>query len=438
MAIAAVIRFPGSNCEFETAGALKKAGIEPFIYNWNQADRLALNRADAYVLPGGFSFQDRVRAGVIASRERMMDVIFEEAAYGKPVLGICNGAQILLESGLVPGWKPGAVQAALASNLVTGRSGYLSRWVFLRKTPGSSCPWLSAMDDSPIPVPIAHAEGRFMFRSDDSGRVSDHLGLVYSTVEGEAPTGWPDNPNGSHMNAAGLTNAGGNVLAMMPHPERAMDLWQVPPGLPGEVGRGQKGSHCEGTGGETRPRSCYLQGPGGSSGGDKMSVISIAVRLKAPDPEAVTALNAINGMGLQLPPAKLARYDIWEFSLETGGEETLREIVGHFTDIVNPNKHLWSLAEPGKNLPWQDDSMNWTGVLVSDREDNRGNNWASILKRRGFPVEAVHRRTLWMFGYLREIDDSLAAKLAMDLSVSGSRTGGLLSNPVSQEVIPWT
>ncbi len=79
MAIAAVIRFPGSNCEFETAGALKKAGIEPFIYNWNQADRLALNRADAYVLPGGFSFQDRVRAGVIASRERMMDVIFEEA-----------------------------------------------------------------------------------------------------------------------------------------------------------------------------------------------------------------------------------------------------------------------------------------------------------------------------------------------------------------------
>lgn len=169
-----------------------------------------------------------------------------------------------------------------------------------------------------------------------------------------------------------------------------------------------------------------------------MNVLTIAVRLKAPDPEAVTALNAISGLGLQLPPAKLARYDIWEFSLEDGGEETLREIVGHFTDIVNPNKHLWSLAEPGKNLPWQDDSMNWTGVLVTDREDNRGNNWASILKRRGFPVESVHRRTLWMFGYLSEIDDSLAAKLAMDLSVSGSRTGGLLSNPVSQEVIPWT
>ncbi len=169
-----------------------------------------------------------------------------------------------------------------------------------------------------------------------------------------------------------------------------------------------------------------------------MKVLRIAVRLKAPDPEAVTALNAINGMDLQLPPARLARYDIWEFSTVAGGEETLREIVGHFTDIVNPNKHLWSLAEPGKALPGQDDSHNWTGVVVSDIEDHTGSNWTSILKRRGFPVDSVHRRTLWMFGYLKEIDDSLAAKLAMDLSVSGSRTGGLLSNPVSQEVIPWT
>lgn len=260
MPLAAVIRFPGSNCEFETAGALRKAGIDACIYNWNQADRLTLNRADAYVLPGGFSFQDRVRAGVIASRERIMDVIFEEAAYGKPVLGICNGAQILLESGLVPGWKPGAVQAALASNLVTGRSGYLSRWVFLKKTPGSSCPWLSAMDDSPIPVPIAHAEGRFMFRSEDFGRVSDHLGLVYSTEAGEDPPGWPDNPNGSHMNAAGLMNAGGNVLAMMPHPERAMDLWQVPPGLPGEWGEARRAATVKELGEKPGPGAVIFRG----------------------------------------------------------------------------------------------------------------------------------------------------------------------------------
>jgi phosphoribosylformylglycinamidine synthase len=189
-----------------------------------------------------------------------MDVIADEAANGKPVLGICNGAQILLESGLVPGWKPGAVQAALASNLIQGRSGYLSRWVFLRKTRGAGCPWLSAMGDSPVPVPIAHAEGRFMFRGEDTARVSDHLGLVYSTPTGDDAGGWPDNPNGSHLNAAGLMNAQGNVLAMMPHPERAVDLWQVPPGLPGEWGEARRTATVKELGGRPGPGAVFFRG----------------------------------------------------------------------------------------------------------------------------------------------------------------------------------
>lgn len=237
MALAAVIRFPGSNCEFETARMLRLSGIEARICNWNRTRELSARRADAYVLPGGFSFQDRVRAGVIASRERIMDLVFEEAADGKPVLGICNGAQILLESGLVPGWKPGAVQAALAGNRVEGRTGYLSRWVFLEKHGNSSrCPWLSAIDDLPLPVPIAHAEGRFVFRQEDGGRAGELLGLRYCRHDGTAALEWPDNPNGSMFSAAGLMNPGGNVLAMMPHPERAFHLWQVPVTLPGPWG----------------------------------------------------------------------------------------------------------------------------------------------------------------------------------------------------------
>lgn len=244
MATAAVIRFPGSNCEFETASALRDAGVEARIYNWNETGLLSGSRADAYVLPGGFSFQDRVRAGVIASRERIMDVVFEEAAHGKPVLGICNGAQILLESGLVPGWKPGAVQAALASNLVPGRSGYLSGWIFLKKAgpAADSCPWLMAMDDEPIPVPIAHAEGRFIFREQDSEKAEEQLGLVYCSENGEKAGEWPENPNGSMLSAAGLMNGEGNVLAMMPHPERAVRLWQVPSCLKGKWGELRRSS----------------------------------------------------------------------------------------------------------------------------------------------------------------------------------------------------
>ncbi len=169
-----------------------------------------------------------------------------------------------------------------------------------------------------------------------------------------------------------------------------------------------------------------------------MNTFSIAVGLKAPDPEAVTALNAIGSMGLQLPPARLRRYDVWEFQLSEGGDETVKEIVGHFTDIVNPNKHIWCFAVPGENITGQSNDYNWTGLLVSDMDDSIGANWREILKRRGFPVQAVHRRTLWMFGYLKDLDDSLVNRMAMELAVSSNRTGGLLSNPIFQEVTPWT
>jgi phosphoribosylformylglycinamidine synthase I len=235
---AAVIRFPGSNCEFETARVLRNAGVDARIYNWNDIDILSDNRADAYVLPGGFSFQDRVRAGVIAARERIMDLIFEEAVNGKPVLGICNGAQVLLESGLVPGWEPGAIQAALAGNMAPGRSGYLSGWVFVKPSQEavSKCPWLSAMDGEPVPVPIAHAEGRFVYRAEDVERVKEQVALKYCGFNGSEPLGWPGNPNGSALDTAALINSEGNVLAMMPHPERCSHLWQVPPDLKGPWG----------------------------------------------------------------------------------------------------------------------------------------------------------------------------------------------------------
>ncbi|PIE52737.1 hypothetical protein CSA37_04770 [Candidatus Fermentibacteria bacterium] len=168
-----------------------------------------------------------------------------------------------------------------------------------------------------------------------------------------------------------------------------------------------------------------------------MSLYRIAVRLKAPDPEAVTSMNAIHAMDIQLPPVKLFRYFLWEFHLTDGDKGTVEEMAGHFTDIVNPNKHLWTFAERGVQLPGQTDDLKWSGVVVSDIEDSTGENWTAILKRRGFPVEKVSTGVLWLFGYLQELDDSLVEKLVSDLSVSTSRSAGLLSNPVFQEVRSW-
>jgi phosphoribosylformylglycinamidine synthase subunit PurQ / glutaminase len=236
--LVAVIQFPGSNCEYETSRVLRTAGLASNIYRWNQWQEIRDSLPDAYVLPGGFSFQDRVRAGAVAAKERILDLVFSEAADGKPVLGICNGAQILVESGLVPGRESGKIESALAANHISGRSGYLSGWIFLRTTLKAqrTCPWLGRSGDGVLPLPIAHAEGRFVFPEEDRGSVSEYAALNYCDEKGIESAEYPVNPNGSQFNLAGIMNDRGNVLAMMPHPERAFWIWQLPPWIPGVWG----------------------------------------------------------------------------------------------------------------------------------------------------------------------------------------------------------
>ncbi len=236
----AVIQFPGSNCEYETMNVIRKTGLGCGIFRWNQLEELGDADPDAFVIPGGFSFQDRVRAGAVAAKERVMDLVFRAAVDGKPVLGICNGAQILVESGLVPGRDPGRIEAALAANHVPGRSGYLSSWIFVKAGPGAgkAGPWLSALGDDPIPLPIAHAEGRFVFS--DDGEADEVGALVYCDHRGRVNGEYPENPNGSQGNLAAVAGMGGNVLAMMPHPERAFGIRHLPPWIPGKWGDERK------------------------------------------------------------------------------------------------------------------------------------------------------------------------------------------------------
>ncbi|MCX5800671.1 MAG: phosphoribosylformylglycinamidine synthase I [Candidatus Eisenbacteria bacterium] len=240
---AAVIQFPGVNCEYETARALLASGLEAEIFRWN-LDISRLASFDAFVLPGGFSYQDRIRAGAIAAKDAIVEEIANQARKGKPVLGICNGAQVLVEAGLVPGLLEGRVEMALGPNRAGGRSGYLCDWVYVKVAEPSRTAFTCVMNEGEtLPLPIAHAEGRFLSASSaitDTLKREGLARLFYCDQLGRTREEFPWNPNGSVFSSAAISNRRGNVMAMMPHPERAAWLKQVPAEVHGEWGESKR------------------------------------------------------------------------------------------------------------------------------------------------------------------------------------------------------
>lgn len=218
----AVLVFPGTNSEDETVRLLRDCGGDAELVHWTCSERLA--EYDAYVLAGGFAYEDRIRAGAIAAHDRIMDYVIDGADEGKLVLGICNGAQILLEAGLVPGTSDlRRPTAAFAKN--APEPHFICRHVHLKLVvEPSRCAITAALQDGAlIPAWAAHAEGRLAATPEHLEEIARgrHVAFVYAHADGsidDAAT-----PNGSALGCAGLVNREGNVLAIMPHPER--DGW---------------------------------------------------------------------------------------------------------------------------------------------------------------------------------------------------------------------
>ncbi|MBJ9982982.1 phosphoribosylformylglycinamidine synthase subunit PurQ [Bacillus sp. S70] len=197
----AVIVFPGSNCDVDMFHAIKDELGEEVDYVWHDTENL--DEYDAILLPGGFSYGDYLRCGAISRFANAMKAVQKAAEQGKPILGVCNGFQILVESGLLPG--------ALMRN---ENLKFMCRTVQLRVENNETMFTSQYEKNEVINIPIAHGEGNYYCDEETLKQLEENNQIAFRYVE---------NPNGSVSDIAGIVNKKGNVLGMMPHPERAVD-----------------------------------------------------------------------------------------------------------------------------------------------------------------------------------------------------------------------
>ena len=205
-----VVTFPGSNCDYDCYKAVREGLDAEAVFLWHKDHDL--QGVDAVFLPGGFSYGDYLRAGAIAAMSPIMREVKAFAEGGGPVAGICNGFQILCEAGMLPG------------ALVRNRSlKFRSRPVHLR-VERADTPFTSHYEvGQALTVPIAHGEGCYFAEDDVLERLEGNGQVVFRYVDLDGRVTDAANPNGSARNIAGIVNEAGNVLGMMPHPERAVD-----------------------------------------------------------------------------------------------------------------------------------------------------------------------------------------------------------------------
>ena len=234
-----ILRVGGTNCDAETKRAFEDLGARADVVHLYDIVRNR-NLLDYHMLvfPGGFSYGDYVRAGAILAKgliAKLGNSLKQFVSEERPILGVCNGFQVLVESGLLPGFDKLSElpQAALATNVPIG---YRCMWIHLKHENQGKCIFARGVKKGAIlHVPIAHGEGRFMFerREQDKhlGRLleNDQLVLRYCTEEGDVARGrFPANPNGSFGDIAGICDESGTIFGLMPHPERAYFSWQQP------------------------------------------------------------------------------------------------------------------------------------------------------------------------------------------------------------------
>ena len=226
----AIITFPGTNGDTENLRTFWRNGFDAFVFRWNDS-REKLTDVDGYFIGAGFSYEDRGRSGMVAARDPLFQFLHEEATKGKVILGNCNGAQVLIESGLIPLGE--GLRMSLARNAIrderseiSGQNwrspGFLNEWIWI--TPSCKRSRCATSDwEGVMHIPMAHGEGRFVTNDPDliaALEENDQIAFRYCDASGKVSEDPSVTLNGSTGAIAGICNPAGNVVALMPHPER--------------------------------------------------------------------------------------------------------------------------------------------------------------------------------------------------------------------------
>ncbi len=205
-----VIVFPGSNCDHDAYHAMKHVMNAKTTFLWHKESDLS--NVDLLIVPGGFSYGDYLRSGAIARFSPIMNSVVEYAKKGNPVLGICNGFQILLEAGLLPG-----------AMLHNEKLRFICKQVHIR-VESTRSPFTGSMEKGQVlEVPVSHGEGNYYIEEKGLNELEQNDQIAFRYCDKDGNITKESNINGSVSSIAGITNVDGNVLGMMPHPERAME-----------------------------------------------------------------------------------------------------------------------------------------------------------------------------------------------------------------------
>ena len=371
----AIIQFPGSNTERETIMACERVGITPIEFLWNENPK-NLASFDGYIIVGGFSYEDRSRSGIIAAMEPLIDQLKVESVKNKAVLGICNGAQILVESGLIPGLKGYELGVALTDNKRIKNNhiigvGYYNTWSNLKMDvrPNRCAFTRHLKKEEQINIPLAHGEGRFIM----SAKVLEDLIKNEQTVyrycnnKGETLDEFPVNPNGSMYNIAALCNPKGNVMAIMPHPERTINGDPIFSSLKEYIQEKIRLPQSELN--SIIPKSKI------SSFSSKKGTTEWVVDQIITDNEASSVQKALQKRGFNVT---IKRQDHWEISIEGDAKSTLHSI-NLSGELYNSNKEYISELVKQKNT---------ASFLIRKKEDVLARSKTETLKER-FDIDRI-------------------------------------------------